>query len=149
MFDISFADEPPERLEAGGVGLWGRLQLGAEREAFIAPLALWNRADYERQWTEAAERLLDGKPTTAFVTEAWHMWWPMWREGDQLRIHEQLLLGLMVDRVGLRLDLHRTPYELIATHAVDLSNGDHPSCWTVSMSDMAAFAIRHRDRTAG
>jgi hypothetical protein len=148
MFDIAFTDEPPERLEEGGQGLLGRLRLGAESEGFLAPLALWQRADYERQWAEAAERLLGGASTTAFVTVAWHTWWPMWREGDRVRVHEQLLLVQPIGRVVPLSDVHRTPYELIAAHPVDLSDGHRVSCWEVSVADIAAFATRHGARAA-
>jgi hypothetical protein len=142
MFDIRFTSAPPEPLEAGGIGLWGELQLGADREGFLAPLALWQRADYERQWSEAAARLLGGATTSAFVTVAWRSWWPMWRVGDRVRVHEQLLLGDVVAPLGPEPDVYRTPYELIAPYPTDLSDGHRISTWDITLADIAAFTAR-------
>ena len=54
MFDIAFTSDAPEQQPEGWVGLWGRTQLGDCAEDFLAPLGHWQRADYERQWIEAA-----------------------------------------------------------------------------------------------
>lgn len=144
MFDIAFTSAPPEPLEEGGFGLWGELTLGREREGFLAPLALWQRVDYERQWAEAAARLLGGASTSAFVTVAWHSWWPMWRTGDRIRVQEQLLLGEFLAPLGPTPDVHRTPYELLAPCPTDLSEGHRVSTWHVTLADIAAFAARRR-----
>jgi hypothetical protein len=142
MFDIRFTSDPPELLEGGGYGLGGDLRLGAYREGFLAPLVLWQRADYERQWAEAAARLLEGAATSAFVTVAWHTWWPMWRLGDRIRVQEQLLVGEVMAPLGPTPAVHRTPYELIEPHPTDLSDGYRVSSWEITLADIAAFASR-------
>ena len=142
MFDIRFTSAAPEPLEEGGAGLWGELILGDEREGFLAPLVLWQRADYERQWAEAAARLLGGAATSAFVTVAWHSWWPMWRMGDHVRVQEHLLLDEFLAPLGPTPDVQHTPYELIEPHPTDLSDGHRVSTWIVSLADIATFAAR-------
>jgi CdiI N-terminal domain len=92
MFDIAFTSDAPEQQPDGWVGLWGRTQLGACAEDFLAPLGPWQRADYERQWIEAARRLLGPASRAAFFTASFRFWWVLWREGEEVIAHEELLL---------------------------------------------------------
>ena len=41
-------------------GLWGCTVLGDFSERFVAPIGVWNRTDYERQWLHGAKRLVGG-----------------------------------------------------------------------------------------
>lgn len=83
MFDISFISEQPEIDDEGWVALLGRVTVGDETESFMASLEHWTREDYERQWQEAAQRLLDGEERTAFFTSAFGFWLVMW-QGEAL-----------------------------------------------------------------
>ena len=55
-------------------------------------MGVWGREDYERQWIEAARRLLDGADRTGFFTAAMWRWWTMWLKGHEAIVHEQILV---------------------------------------------------------
>jgi hypothetical protein len=93
VFDIGFLDAEPEAQEEGWLALRGRLVLGAYEEEFLAALEPWGRAEYERHWIEAARRIIDGQHDhTGFFTSAFQFFWVMWREGEDLLVHEKLLV---------------------------------------------------------
>ncbi len=97
MFDIEFIpDEPHFSSEDGWSGLWGRIRLADFIERFVAPLGKWNQSDYERQWIEGAQRLIDGAPTSAFVIEADRVWWTAWRDSSNIYIQQQLLVVMQL-----------------------------------------------------
>jgi hypothetical protein len=87
----------------------------------------WSRADYERQWCEAAERLAAGAPSTAFFTTAFKFWWPMWRDGAAVLAHEEFLHPDRLAVLGPAPDLSRAPYE-----------------WRLTFADIEAFLARRQ-----
>jgi len=64
----------------------------ANRYAGLFVLVRCRRADYERHWIEAARRLLVGADRTGFFSSAFQFWWTMWRKGQDLFVHEQLII---------------------------------------------------------
>jgi hypothetical protein len=139
MFDIAFTSNTPERQPEGWVGLWGRTQLGVCVEDFLAPLGSWQRADYERHWIEAARRLLGPAARAAFFTAAFRFWWVMWREGDEILVHEELLLP---ERLEALTNWQATPYQLIRDRQTTSDDGTPVSEWRLAISDIEGFVAR-------
>ena len=147
MFDIEFIADEPEMQEDGWYGLWGRTTMGDFSERFLAPLSIWSREDYERQWVAGARRLLADEHRTAFFTSAFQFWWVMWREGADVFVHQQFLVPELVAELGPDPDLGRTPYQLIGpreTH--DDESGAAVSEWRITLADVRDFLER---RTRG
>jgi hypothetical protein len=148
VFDIRFLDAPPEPREEGGLGLWGEITLGEYREPFLAPLALWSREQYERQWREAAERLLRGADRTAFFSAAWQFWWTMARDGEDVLVQEEIITGERVEMLGVTPEPGYAPYELLEPIRLQTEDGEDISTWRVTLADVASFAAQHREGDA-
>lgn len=143
MFNIAFTDRDPEVEEDGSHSLWGRITLGPYHESFLSPVGTWQRSDYERQWIEAVERLLAGGDSTAFMVQPLQGWWVMWRVGEAVYVHEQLLLP---ERLAGYDDVHAVPYLLIGDHVTTSDEAEPISEWRVSMDDIREFVERRADR---
>ena len=83
------------------------------QRALRRPDGWWERADYERQWTEGAEWLLRGESPSAFVVEAGRVWWTAWRDGTVVFVHQRYLV---TDEMApaRTADAAPLPYKLIA-----------------------------------
>jgi hypothetical protein len=139
VFDIDFTREEAELQEEGWYGLWGRITLADHTEDFLAPLGPWQRRDYERQWIEAARRLLGNGDRTAFFTDAFRFWWTMWREGERVYVHEEFLVGGRLTGVT---DFTTTPYALIQDRATHTEDGQRISEWEISTGEVREFVER-------
>jgi hypothetical protein len=141
MFDIEFVSDSPEPADneqPDAMVLRGRTTIGDFTETFLAPLDFWNREDYERQWMEAARRLLDGADRTGFFTEARWRWWTMWLEGDEVIVHEQILVP-----EALIEPLDPTdPYHQIGVRRAHSEDGEPISEWRLAVSDIREFVER-------
>ena len=142
MFDIAFTSDTPEPQDDDGVGwdrLRGRTTLGAYAEEFLAPLGLWQRAEYERQWIEAARRVLGPAARAAFFTTAFQFWWAMWREDEIIYMHEEFLTPERLARVT---DYGAAPYHLLEDRRTHSEDGAPISEWQISVADVRAFVER-------
>lgn len=142
MFDIRFLDLPAEHGEDGGEELWGETTLGDYRERFLAPLSLWPRERYERQWLEAARRFVEGAERTAFFTVAWRFWWTMGRMEGDVVVQEELIVEERAARLGPDPDPDRVPYELLDPVQLVNEDGMTISTWRVSMADVRDYVAR-------
>jgi hypothetical protein len=143
VFDITFLNGPPERQEEGWDALRGRIVLGEFEEEFLAALGPWGRSAYERHWIEAASRVVDlGHDRTGFFTSAFQFFWIMWRRGDDLLVHEKLL----IQQTLLEPFDPADPYRQIGEYARVNDDGVPVSEWRVSMDDLRAFLVRSRER---
>ena len=141
MFDIEFCADEPERQDEGAdawFALRGRTTLGNHREEFLAALDPWSRADYERHWIEAARRLLGGADRTGFFTSAFRFWWVMWREGNTLFVHEQLMVP---ETLIAPFDLANA-YRQIGERRTFSEDGQRVSEWHLELSDIRDFVER-------
>jgi hypothetical protein len=139
MFDIAFVSDVPEQQPDGWAGLRGRTQLGACAEDFLAPLDPWQRADYERQWLEAARRVLGPAARAAFFTAAFRFWWVMWREREEVIVHEELLTPERLERLT---DWRAAPYQLIGERRATSADGTPISEWRLGVADIEGFLAR-------
>jgi CdiI N-terminal domain len=140
LFDIAFTTDTPEQQDgAGWVGLRGRATLGAYTEEFLAPLGPWTRADYEKQWVEAASRVLGPAARAAFFTAAFRFWWAMWREGEVIFVHEEFLTP---ERLAGVTEYSAAPYHLIEDRRTHSEDGKPISEWQISVGDVRSFVER-------
>jgi hypothetical protein len=139
VFDIRFTTSEPEVQEDGWLGLWGETVLRDYRERFLAPLGPWSRGDYERQWIEAAGRLLGSEARAGFFTTAFQFWWVMWREGERIFVQEEFLTP---ERLEGLTDPGRAPYHLIAERVTESEDGEEVSQWEIGASEVQAFLSR-------
>ena len=138
MFDLTFIGAAPEPQDEGWSALRGQTTLGTFREEFLASLEVWQRADYERHWIEAAQRILGDADRTGFFTSAFQLWWVMWRQGDFLVMREQLL---MEDALIEPLD-PSNPYRQIPNYSSPGQDGTEVSEWRLTVKDLAGFVAR-------
>jgi CdiI N-terminal domain len=140
LFDIAFTTDKPESLDEGGTDRQrGRTTLGEYTEEFVAPFGHWKRADYERQWVEAARRVLGPAGRAAFFTAAFRFWWAMWREGEVIFVHEELLTP---ERMAGVTDHGSVPYDLLENRCTHSDDGMPISEWQISAEDVRAFLKR-------
>jgi hypothetical protein len=141
VFDIEFIGNEPEHLDEGEdawVALRGRTTLGDYQEEFLASLGHWSPADYQRQWIEAARRLLGGADRTGFFTSAFQFWWVMWRDGEMVYAREQLLVEDTLIAPFDATDLYRQ----IGRRASVSEDGNQISEWRLRVADIEAFVTR-------
>jgi len=141
VFDIQFIAEEPEVIDEGEdayLALRGRTMLGEYQEEFLAPLGYWSRVDYQRQWVEAARRLLAGAERTGFFTSAFQFWWIMWREGAAVYVHEQ---AMVEDSLIAPFD-PADPYHQIGERYTVSEDGAEVSEWRLSVADIEEFVTR-------
>ena len=143
MFDIEFTADAPEPQEDGWVSLCGRITLGDYRERFLAPINFWQREDYERQWLEAARRILGESDRTGFFTTPYEFWWTMWRSGDRVYVHEEVITD---ERYAGPYD-GSAPYHIIADRVTHTEEGQPVSEWEITLDDVRGF-VERRQRPA-
>lgn len=139
MFDITFVCSEAEPQPDGWDELLGRTQLGLWVEQFFAPLDRWQRSDYECQWIEAAKRLLGPAARAGFFTAAFHRWWVMWREGEEVIVQEQLFTP---DRLAAITEWRAAPYQLIEDRCSASEDGTPIAEWSLGVADIEGFLAR-------
>ena len=144
MFWIGFTTEKLPDLDPEEEGRTGLLMLGNHEERFVAHTWTWSEPRYAEQWRHALVRALDGKPSALITdmrtpTQSSHLvWWPMWKVGNELVLHNQLLFFAKHRVEGPHVDIELL-YELIGECASKNSEGTPVSEWRVSVSDVDAF----------
>lgn len=151
MFSIQFdlTSELPDYLtseipEAESKFAKGYINFGVKRnEWFISTFYLWSVQDYEIHWREAVKRIVDGEDSSALIISVAELtpddyvhWWPMWRFGETIKFHEQLLF---LSELSEPFD-PANPYVHVGEYYNEVDEDGHRvSEWEVSVSDMAAF----------
>ncbi|MHB9020194.1 MAG: hypothetical protein ACYC3G_05010, partial [Minisyncoccota bacterium] len=77
---------------------FGQITIGDFEEGFSIPLGTWNLREYKRQWKEGLERI-KSKNTSCIVTNIHNLktnpyieLWSLYKEGDKIFFHNQLIL---------------------------------------------------------
>jgi hypothetical protein len=140
MFAIEFVGNP--QIEFGELAARGRITLGEFSEEFVAPLVFWTADDYQRQWREAAERILDGFEQSCFVAamresplDGAIFLWPAYRFGDVVYFQHKLLLPEVVKGNFEPSN----PYAQVEERRTLSDDGEPISEWQVSVGDIARF----------
>ncbi len=127
----------------------GNLKIGDFKEDFHASLSHWNQGRYRSQWQEALERLVKGEERSALVTSMYDpetanfiTWWPLYRDGDSVRVQNQVLL---LDDLADSFD-ELNPYRSVGQRETRTEEGDPISEWTVNLPDIEEFLAAHYGR---
>ncbi len=139
MFNIGFVRDPKKK---PGYKL-GYMMLDSSKEGFYSSITYWDTAQYEKHWHDAITRLVNGAECSALITDMPPPsptgyaidWWPMWREGDNVYVQEQLIIQSELKEV---FD-PSNPYVHIDPHITELESGDRPSEWIVPLQDFVEF----------
>src|SRR5882672_9020517 len=100
MFSIEFAADAAYPFEGtGALHRDGVIAMDDFTERFPVPLHYWAETDYQRQWREGAQRLVDGAPASLLLTrvedptepQPIYRWWSLYRRvGEAVTVQEQL-----------------------------------------------------------
>jgi hypothetical protein len=140
MFAIEFIGDP--RVEFGEPARLGRVTLDDFSEEFAAPLVFWAAGDYQKEWVEAAERIVNGQPRSCFVAAMRELpltgpvfLWPAYRDGEVVYVRHKLLLPVTV-KGGFDPS---NPYAQVDERRTLPDDGEPVSEWRVSVGDIARF----------
>lgn len=110
MFEITFGAAGVATTECESSG---KITLADHWETFTASHAVWSRSRHERQWREAADRVLAGQPgcfvidvgkgETGYRGECWIAW----PERTVAVVQNHLLLGPVFDPDDPHVPCHR------------------------------------------
>jgi CdiI N-terminal domain len=120
----------------------GELRLGEVHEYFQSVLGFWELGDYTKSWATGLRRILAGAsisclatsvtdPATANFVETW----PLYREGDDVYVHNKFLF---LDQLTREFD-PKAPWESIGPRSVVNEDGRRISEWQVRLDDIRYF----------
>ena len=139
MFDIRF--ELGHEVDLGN--RVGSIAIDSHIERFRSPVAYWSLRDYERQWIEAAHRLL-ADYDTVFLTSVADpaqveviRGWPMWREDEIIYVHERLFV---LNQLEAKFD-PAEPYSHVGARQ-QISADGRISEWRLRVQDISRFLER-------
>jgi hypothetical protein len=149
-FDLTFTDAVSCDSLSPGREADGVILIGDFRETFSAALDLMSKRDYLQQWRYAARRIAEGSDCSAIITsfadrggEIVGMWWPLYLcAGGLVAVQNRLILREVVDG---RFSVN-TCYDYVGPHNTMTEDGDAISEWVISVSELAAFAVRVKGR---
>ena len=131
--------EEPNQTGAGPGWGRGRITIDEFVEDFESPLWFWKTADYERQWAQGIQRILDGEPTSCLITSliepirtadyVFGSWWKLYLDGVNVIVQQQLLIG---DVVGADFDV-TDPYSAVPDYRLTTAEGEPLSSWITSL----------------
>jgi hypothetical protein len=116
----------------------GKITDADHSETFTASHVIWERKRYERQWREAADRVLDGRPACFVVdvasahSEYRGECWSVWPDRDVAVVQNQLLLGSKFDPDDPYAFLPAVPHRITG-------DGRRISTWRTNLADVAAW----------
>jgi hypothetical protein len=124
---ISIINRVPKRRE---LTVMGQIQIGDFEEYFDAPLDWWSVEDYERQWKEALNRLVDHDRSCFVVAindpkcRPFIEWWKLYKAGNKIYIRNSIVLeNIYKDLIGNSLFTVETCYNFIPPRG-DVYNED-------------------------
>ena len=131
-FSIGFLPEP-SFTEDGDHYRYARIVLGEFEEEFRAELAEWVEEDYERQWREGAQRIVDGLTPSCLVTGLHNpQWYALYLVDGEVAVQEHILLG---EEFTSPVYEHVFPYEAPAEEDGDRRSSE----WRVSVGSLRQF----------
>lgn len=140
MFSIKLGSKT--YTEEGQTFLKGNLVIGGFTETFRACLCVWNKNEYENHWREAFERILGKESNSALITsmhspaKSSHIvWWPMWRDGKNVLIQNQLLFFNQMKTAFNPLD----PFVHLSKRPA--AGDPKPSEWRIPLAEIRSFSF--------
>lgn len=144
MFDIRFIESTSSFDELAR----GQICIGGFVESFEVVLDYWDRTRYETQWREAAERLVNGAATSAFITSMtdpananFLFWWPVYSDGSILHFQNSLLF---LEQLESRFD-EAEPYRHVAPRTTLTEDGHCISEWPLPLTSIRNWLASNED----
>lgn len=142
-FSLSFLDEKVSKdWDSSGEMRLGLIVIGDFEEHFEASLSYWSVEDYRRQWKQALERVKTGETKSSLITRMYDpqtanliVWWPLYREGQQVYIHNSFLL---MDALNEPFD-PLAPYKHVADRRTIGEDGGRISEWETTITEIEEF----------
>jgi hypothetical protein len=146
MFKIIATDKlVPDSLN-GRSAFYGRIVLDGFEETFAASLVSWSRDDYDRHWKKALEHLVAGADRSALITdyveppmhpntEDYLVWWPLYRDGDNVYVQNQILFFKQLGKPFLPA----RPWDSVRDRQLINGDGQSISEWPTTVKDIRQF----------
>jgi hypothetical protein len=119
----------------------GEIKLDDFVETFETPLTFWSATRYEKQWREGIDRFLKGAPKSCLITsmldpksEAFGVWWILYRDGRNVAVQNHLLLSSILGRNFSPDD----PYRSIPDRLTSSDDGERVSEWFLEFDSLRA-----------
>lgn len=138
MFSISFRKHHDNDPAHGSHNAIGDITIGDFKERFTSLTTHWSQEQYKEQWRIALQRLLDGHPTSVFVTSVVRgpditaVHWPAYRIGESVIFQNHLLLR----SVSAVFDT-RNMFDHIPTYHATNEDGEQISSWSIPFISLA------------
>jgi hypothetical protein len=132
------------KVRAAPVGR-GAIRLGDFAEDFEVSLEFWSPEDYERQWRQALQTLIDGGDRAALISSMtdprsanFLFWWPAYRDGDDVVFQSGVLFLEDLDGTFDPALWHAH----VPAREQTTESGDPISEWRVPLADIRDFIGR-------
>jgi hypothetical protein len=145
-FSIEVITKKPKKIY-GLLSHEGQITIGDFKETFAMPLNSWKIEQYQQQWKEGLARIkthdysclvsvvqnLNANPLVEL--------WALYKEGNTVFFHNELLNNLIVEELKLPLNLSdfnlKTCYELVnEPREITTPEGDKISAWSVNVDEI-------------
>jgi hypothetical protein len=130
---IEIMDRVPKRRQ-----VMTKIQIGDFEEYLDVFLGWWTINDYERQWTEALERLAKHDKSCFIVAiddpgrRKFLEWWPLYKIGKKIHVQNHILVDdLYEERIGNNPFTRETCYDFIPPYRSHTQEGNKISEWVV------------------
>lgn len=142
-FSISFLDEAMSKdWDSSGEMRLGLIVIGDFEERFESSLSYWSVEDYKEHWRQALERIKAGEIKSSLITNMYDpptanfiVWWPLYREGQHVYIHNGFLL---MDELDEPFN-PRLPYLHVADRRTVGEDGGQISEWETTVTEIEEF----------
>lgn len=105
------------------------LVLGDYKERFVVHMDIWSKGDCVFQWKRGLNRVLSGERSALItdmhtpITSNHLVWWPMWKLGNEVVFHNQLLFFEKHEKLWCeRLKRHKRNKHRIGLSPVDVDS---------------------------
>ena len=123
------------------------ITIGDFKEVFLSSVDYWHVTEYQKHWAETVEKILNGEcDKTALIVNMhdpkdanYLNCWPLYREGDTIYIHNQLLFISQIKE----FDIANLPEYVDARQTVN-QDGDAISEWATSADELQVWAAELR-----
>ena len=140
MFEICVLTEQSEN-ETAKIGC-GQITIGSFREKFEIVFEYWSSKQYEQQWREAIERVINNRNTSCLVTSITDpasansiFLWPMYPVDNMIAIQNHLLF---MDDLSEPFD-PSDPYRFVRPREILSDEGGRISEWLTTFEEMRAW----------
>jgi contact-dependent growth inhibition (CDI) system CdiI-like immunity protein len=136
-FSINFSSKKTAEKEV----CLGVIRIGEFQEQFISEVTFWKKRDYERHWSQALARIVNGRNESCLITSItdpkksnFIRWWLIYRRGDTLHFQNQIHF---LDPSGI-FDPD-APVKFVPPRTTVSESGDRISEWRLPLIEVEKF----------